>query len=65
MTGDELSAWRGRLGLRKPAAARALGVGVRSLVRYEQGEAPIPLTVALAAAAVEKGLKPAGAGARK
>jgi hypothetical protein len=58
-TGADLTAWRGRVGFNKrPAAAAALGVSIRTLVRYEQEPGPIPLTIALAAAAIEKGLKP-------
>lgn len=62
LTNAELLAWRDRLGLNQGEAATALGIGRTSLRRYEEGEVQTPLTVALAAAAVAKGLKPIGSG---
>ncbi len=52
MTAESLTAWRKRLGLNKLRAAIALGIGRNTIDRYERGEYPIPLTVALACAAL-------------
>ena len=67
MTAADFHAWRQRMGLKKNEAARALGIGVRTLDYYEAGQrseggaAPIPQTVALACAALAFGLPPYGA----
>jgi transcriptional regulator with XRE-family HTH domain len=50
--------WRKRLGYTQAEAAQAIGMGTRQCQKYEQGEAPIPLTVALACAAVAMGVPP-------
>lgn len=53
-----LIAFRKGRKLTQTACAKALGVGRRSLIRYEAGEKPIPVTVALACAALAFGLPP-------
>jgi transcriptional regulator with XRE-family HTH domain len=61
MTPTDLAAWRFRLRLSKSEAARRLGITRDYLRKYldpEQDE--IPLTVALAATAIEAGLSPIG-----
>lgn len=58
MKADSLTAFRERLKLSQAAMAQKLGVGRRTLGQYESGERPIPLTVALACAAIAFGLPP-------
>lgn len=61
MTPDELRAWQERLGLTYDTAALVLGVSRRTYARWVAGEAgEIGRIVALACAAVEAGLPPAG-----
>jgi transcriptional regulator with XRE-family HTH domain len=60
MNADALLAWRKRLNLTQEEAARRLGCGRRTLVQYERGESPVPKTIALAAAAIERGIQPIG-----
>ena len=64
MTTAELEAWRvamaGQLG-RKPtrrAVCEALGISQGQWAKYERGELPIPRKVALACAALVRGIKP-------
>ena len=40
---DELRAWRKGLGATQATAARALGVSLRSIARWEAGDQPMPL----------------------
>lgn len=44
MTGDQLRAERGRLGMTQQELADALGVGRRTVVAWEQDERPVPLS---------------------
>lgn len=48
MTAEAFRRWREGRSLTQETAARALGVSRRMLAYYEQGEKPIPRTVALA-----------------
>lgn len=50
-------AWRTSLGLNRSQAAEALGLGRNQPQRYEEGQ-PIPLYIALACAAISRGIKP-------
>jgi hypothetical protein len=56
MTADASRHWRERQAYTLDAAARALGLSRRMVAYYDQGERPIPRTVALAAKAIEFGL---------
>jgi DNA-binding XRE family transcriptional regulator len=58
MKAASLTALRKRLKLSKSAFALQIGVGRRTLGQYEAEESPIPLTVALACAAIAFGLPP-------
>lgn len=58
MTADSLLAWRARLHFNRSEAARRLGVSRNAYAAYETGRSPIPLTVALACAAIAHGLPP-------
>lgn len=63
MEPKDLTAWRdvmGRSGkpISKARAASLLGIHSNTFNRYEAGDAPIPLFVALACAAVAYGLPP-------
>jgi len=73
MTPEQFRAWRAALSLTQRQAAAKLGVSVSMLKNYESGflrrrdattgelvEVEIPLTVALACAAISAGLKPIG-----
>ena len=53
MTPADFRAWRKRLGLSQSGAAEALGISPRMVWSYENGEHPLPKTVALACEAVE------------
>lgn len=56
MTSEELKSWRKRLGFTsQERAAEAIGCSLRSVCNYENGT-PIPKYIALACAAVEKGI---------
>jgi DNA-binding transcriptional regulator YiaG len=56
VTPQSLTAWRQRLGLTKVAAAEALGCSRDALLKWEQGEHPVPRYIALACAAIAHGL---------
>ena len=58
LTPTALIAWMTRLGLNKVEASAALGIARTTLDRYLSGETTIPRYIALACAAVEKGLPP-------
>lgn len=60
MTPQQFTEWRERLSLRKGGAASVLGVSKNMPRKYEAGEAPIPLYVALACSALAMGLAPYG-----
>jgi transcriptional regulator with XRE-family HTH domain len=57
MTAADFLAWRTSLGLNRTRAAEALGMGRNQVQRYEEGQ-PIPLYIALACAAIARGLSP-------
>lgn len=65
MTAEALSAWRSRLDLTQAAAADAIGCGRRSWQMWETGQSPVPKYIALACAAVAKGVKPIGSTPKK
>lgn len=59
LTAEAFRTWRERNAYTLDGAARALGLSRRMVAYYEQGEKPIPRTVALATRALEKaGLEP-------
>ena len=58
MTPDDLEATRLRAGMNKAEFCRAIGIARNSYQKYATGGREIPLTVALAVAAVMRGLKP-------
>ena len=53
LTAEAFRAWRERKAYTLDGAARALGLSRRTVAYYEQGEKPIPRTVALATRALE------------
>lgn len=57
MTAQEFIEWRTRLGLNRSQAAKALGMGINQPRLYEEGQ-PIPLYIALACAAIARGINP-------
>jgi len=57
MTAQEFATWRQQMGLNRVQAAEALGVGRNQPQRYEEGQ-PIPKYIALACAALAKGIGP-------
>jgi transcriptional regulator with XRE-family HTH domain len=58
VTPADFIAWRTSLGFSRAEAARRLGIHANSMTNYEQGRTEIPLTVALACAAVATDLAP-------
>ena len=59
MTKDEFTAAQDRLGLSRREFCRRLGIAPNSAIAYALGRKSVPLTVALAIAALEAGLGPA------
>lgn len=57
MTPQTFAAWRRRHFKSQKAAGEALGLSARQIWSYENGEAPVPLYVRLAMAAIALGLK--------
>ena len=55
LSADAFRAWRERKAYTLDAAAKALGLSRRMVAYYEQGEKPVPRTVALATRALEVG----------
>lgn len=56
MTSQQMKDWRTRMGFTNRAdAAKAIGCSLRSIYNYES-DTPIPKYIALACAAVEKGI---------
>ena len=53
-------AWRRRLGLTQAGAAAVLDYGKRRVEAWDRGEEALPLTIRLAMAALERGIKPIG-----
>jgi len=60
MEAREFKAWRTKLHMTQQATAETLGVTPRAIIMWEQGDRPISRILALACAAVEAGLPPAG-----
>lgn len=60
MTAADFTALHQRLGISRAALCRALGLAPNTGTAYALGRKPIPLTVALAAAAFDHGLAPYG-----
>ena len=58
MTAAEFNAAQERLGISRREFARRIGIAPNSATSYSLGRKPIPLTVALAIAAVEAGIGP-------
>jgi len=58
MTPTEFTTAHKQLGLSRAAFCRLIGIAPNSGTAYASGRKPIPLTVALAVAAVMRGLKP-------
>lgn len=58
MSPADFAAWRKLMSLNRTRAAAALGISRNMPARYEAGTASIPLTVALACAALARGLRP-------
>lgn len=58
MTPADFTAWRSRMGYSRVKAAVALGLSRNMPQRYEDGQSPIPLYVALACAALVRGIAP-------
>ena len=53
MTADEFNAWRDRLYLSQKSTAEALGISVRQVAYYANGEKTIPRTITLACEGLE------------
>jgi hypothetical protein len=58
MTADEFANWRKLMSLNRTNAAKALGISRNMPSKYEGGSVPVPLTVALACAALIRGMQP-------
>jgi len=58
MTPAEFITAHKHLGLSRAAFCRALGIALNTGTAYASGKYPVPLTVALAVAALMRGLKP-------
>lgn len=59
MTAEEFAALPARLGISRAELCRRIGIAPNSGTAYASGKTRIPLTVALACAAVEAGIGPA------
>jgi len=58
MTPADLTAWRNTLGISNAEACRRLGIAPNTWTAYEQGRSAIPRYIALACAALIRGVKP-------
>lgn len=58
MTGPDFDKLAERLEISRAELCRRIGIAPNSGTAYAHGRKPIPLTVALACAAVAKGIKP-------
>lgn len=57
---EAVRAWRARLAFTQAQAAESIGISWSQMQKLELGTHPVPVTVALAMAAVEAGLAPLG-----
>ena len=60
MTASDLRAWQARHGYTYNTAAEALGMGRTTFAEYLTREGQLPRWLALACAAIDAGLQPAG-----
>lgn len=58
MTPADLMQWRATLGISRAEGCRRLGIAPNTWTAYEQGRVPIPRYIALACAAVIRGIAP-------
>lgn len=58
MKAKDFTDWREKMGLNRSEAAVALGMGRNMPQKYEDGTAEIPLYIALACAALIRGIAP-------
>jgi DNA-binding XRE family transcriptional regulator len=58
MTDTEFNTASKHLGISRAAFCRLIGISLNTGTAYSKGRYPVPLTVALAIAAVMRGLKP-------
>lgn len=58
MTPADFANWRKLMSLNRSQAAEALGISRNMPAKYEAGTSPIPLTVALACAALVRRISP-------
>lgn len=58
MSPADFTRWRELMGLNRTQAAEALGVSRNMPAKYESGERDVPRYVALACAALARGLNP-------
>lgn len=58
MTPADFARWRELMGFNRTKAAEALGISRNMPAKFEAGTAPISLTIALACAALVRGVKP-------
>lgn len=58
MTPADFALWRELMGFSRTAAAEALGLSRNMPAKYEAGTASVPLYVALACAALVRGIAP-------
>lgn len=58
MTPAEFTRWRSLMGLNRSQAAEALGLSRNMPGKYEAGTVPVPRYVALACAALVRGIQP-------
>lgn len=58
MEAQQFADWRHAMKLNRTQAAKALGIGRNMPQKFEEGDAIIPLSIALACAALIRGIKP-------
>lgn len=58
MKAKDFTEWREKMGFNRIQAASALGTGRNMPQRYEEGTAEIPIYIALACAALIRGIHP-------
>jgi predicted transcriptional regulator len=58
VTAAEFADWRKRMGFNRKAAAEALGLSRNTVQKYEEGVTAVPLHIALACAALVRGIAP-------